>query len=340
MEFMHSPLRVSIDVTGACNLSCRHCRHGSQACDELTLAELSFVIDDVGQMGVFRLVISGGEPFLRQDMLEILLRALRTRVGRVFVSTNGTCIPQHVLDKLTAFRRRLTFKISLDGAADFHDAWRGQKGAFAKASASIRLLTQRGFDVQVTTTLMRSNLDSLSWLLEYVAETGSSRHALVEVIPVGRAGLEMALSTDERIRAAESIRFARLRGGHCEIISKIAFVDGRCSGFFCSGGIEECGVLSDGRIVGCRLMPDVVAGNVREMPLSRVWSRSERFSLFRDITPGRLRRTCRNCKMAAACLGGCHAYARAVGGSVYGPDPRCPRASREPAGETGTCSAH
>ena len=119
MDARPAPVRVAVDVTRRCNLACCHCRHGdgAPAGSELTFDEIVGVVDDLSRMGVFRLVLSGGEPLLREDLGEILLHALGSRIGRVFVSTNGLCLDALALGPLRRHRDRLTFKVSLDGPA-------------------------------------------------------------------------------------------------------------------------------------------------------------------------------------------------------------------------------
>jgi radical SAM protein with 4Fe4S-binding SPASM domain len=326
METLSSPIRLSIDVTSRCNLTCWHCRHRGRAQNgsDLSFEQIVRIVDDASQMGVFRLVISGGEPFLRTDVIDILLHALTSAVGRVFVSANGLSVYDHELKPLGRFRDRLTFKISIDGSPRCHDRIRGVRGACATARRTVERLLADGFDVQITTTLMKDNVGDLGRLLEWSSRCGCSKHYVVEAVPVGQAAMALGLTRDERERAQALIQEARSRrNGKCAIIAKLPFGDGS-PGFVCSGGTEECGVLADGSIVGCRLMPDLVEGNVRDSSLRRIWSDPRRFGLFRRISRRKLDDACKECDRSPSCFGGCHAYARAVHGSFYSPDPRCP----------------
>lgn len=117
MAFLPAPIRLSIDVTSDCNLHCVHCRQAKKIRKGTDLAfdEICRIIDDADKMGVFRLTFSGGEPLLREDIIEILLYALRSSVGRVFLSTNGLLLNRPNLHLLMHYRKRLTFKLSLDG---------------------------------------------------------------------------------------------------------------------------------------------------------------------------------------------------------------------------------
>lgn len=325
------PARLSVDVTRRCNLSCRHCRHTGRhdSHSELTTRELEDLIEQASRMEVFRLVFSGGEPFLRPDLVHLVRLALEGRVGRVFISTNALEVDWPALQRLTAERERLTFKVSLDGPPSFHDRLCGQAGACRTARESIRELIASGFDVQVTTTVMRGNIGYLPELIQWSARAGCSKHHLVEVIPVGRAGPKMTLDGGQRQAAWRLVHQARL-GCPMHVVLRLPFVCG-AGGLYCAGGIEDCGVLADGSVVGCRLMGDCVEGNIRERPLAEIWSSKTAFATFRNVKPNDLSSACRACPQVRTCLGGCHAYARRRCGSASAPDPRCPRGRANPA---------
>ncbi len=330
MSILQVPIRVSLDVTSACNLSCIHCRHADSApkSPDMTFDQIQQIIDDCSQMGIFRLILSGGEPFRREDLIPILLVALSSRIGRIFVSTNGLMMDPARLAPLQKYRHKLTFKISLDGSDDHHDRIRQKSGAAKHTQETIQQLLRSGFDVQITTTLMNDNLFDLHRLVSWTANSGCSRHYLVEVIPIGRAGHNMILSLEQRIQAQKIIQQAKSKFEHARfsIIAKLPFANGDRPGFYCSGGREECGVLADGGIVGCRLMPDLVEANIRDTSISRLWKNPPSFSRFRYPPNETLTPTCRWCAQLPSCQAGCHAYARAVTGRFHDPDPRCPKA--------------
>jgi len=321
--------RLSIDLTYTCNLHCQHCRQGQSRetpRKELTFEEVCRTINEAAELGVFRLTLSGGEPTLREDFLDIALYALHSRVGRVFVSTNGLNFPKNYLDRLLPFRDRLSFKISVDGPPLYHDAFRGRQGAFFLTEQTIRRLVQSGFHVQINTTLTRWNLPYLSGLLHWSASLGCKRHNIVEIIPVGRATFSMMLTGEERKWAWQIVHETQSQFSPSEfqIIAKLPFSNGSKTGLRCLGGKEECGVLTDGSIVGCRLISHLVEGNIREVSLREVWRDPNRFLYFRTQDVERLSFPCRECQNKMECFGGCHAVAYAVKGDFFAPDPRCP----------------
>lgn len=330
MPPLQAPIKVSLDVTSRCLLHCQHCRVGkTDSQDVLTFAEIRRIVEDLAQMKVFRIAFSGGEPFLRDDIVEVIRHTLGVSPGRVFVSTSGLRLTDQILSTLHPLRQRLTLKISLDGPPPIHDAIRGRKGAFVAAKEAIEECVRAGFDVQVTTTMMHANVGYLEDILDIVHSTHCSRHYLVELIPVGRATPDMTLTRSERINVQQMIARARKKFGREDyhIVARIPFV-GEMHGLMCCAGISECGILADGSVVGCRLLPQWTAGNVRERPFSTLWATPDAFSEFRHMTAKDFE-GCAVCHTVALCRGGCRAYAFGMTGSFYAPDSRCPIACPE-----------
>lgn len=322
---LSAPVKVSVDLTRQCNLRCLHCRNRTSVdhSRQLDFRTLAAVIDDVAAMGVFRLAFSGGEPLLRSDLPEIIEYAVGRNIPRVFVSTNGTLLDQQWLTRLHAVRNRLTLKMSLDGPAPTHDLVRGTPGAWTAVVEAVQRAAASGFEVQVTTTLMKANIDFLEQTLELVDRLPCSRHYVVEAAPQGAADATTVLSPEQR-REAANILAAHPTP---KVVAKIAFSRGYRE-FECCAGIRECGILSDGRIVGCRLLPEIHEGYVQDGPLSKRWRSSEGFAYYRRQLGLRLADPCKGCIDLSTCRGGCRAFAAWKSARDEGPDLRCPRAGR------------
>ncbi|MGD9497350.1 MAG: radical SAM/SPASM domain-containing protein [Armatimonadota bacterium] len=325
MRPLSAPVKVSLDVTEACNLACAHCRSLPRCppASPLTHSELLAVIDDLAAMSVFRLGLSGGEPLLRPELPELVHHAVARGVGRVLISTNATLITPAMLRELTPSRGRITLKASLDGPPQVHDGLRGVEGACAGTLRGLRLAVGEGFAVQLTTTLMRPNLAHLAQIIDLGAELDCAAHFIVEVLPVGRAGMELLLSAKDR-REAAAVIADRSRACAHRVVGRLAFAGDAGFGYSCEAGVAECGILADGTIVGCRLLPEVSEGNVRDRPVSEVWRSADGFRFFRRSIDGALPNACRACASHATCRGGCRAWAYHVSGDLRGPDLRCP----------------
>lgn len=145
------PIQMHIRVIDRCNLHCRYC-FGDYPVRNLpppSTEQLFAVLDGLGRMGTKRVTLTGGEPLLRDDIHQVVLRAQNNHI-EVSLTTNGILIDRHPglvedLDQLT---------VSMDGNRDAHDAFRGE-GSWDKAVHAIEVGRRRGTPVQLLCTATR-----------------------------------------------------------------------------------------------------------------------------------------------------------------------------------------
>jgi hypothetical protein len=157
------PLRrlsaVWIQVTGTwCNLRCTHCLNASGPVDPwlapMTRADIAGHVDEAASLGVREVYVTGGEPFLHPEILDILAHALERLPTTVL--TNGTLIGDRAADRLAAMaaaaRYSLEVRVSLDDPdRETNDRVRG-RGAFDRALGAIVRLHRRGLPAILTAT--------------------------------------------------------------------------------------------------------------------------------------------------------------------------------------------
>lgn len=152
---------------------------------ELTTDEAKHFIDEVAGLGKPILILSGGEPLTRPDVLEIARYG--TDAGlRVVLATNGTLLTPELVEKLKdAGVQRLS--ISVDGAnAETHDNFRGMPGAFERTLAGIEVLRKTGFPFQINTTISKRNLEEIPKTFELAKELGAVAYHVFFLVPTGR----------------------------------------------------------------------------------------------------------------------------------------------------------
>jgi|BioPla2DNA2_1021312.scaffolds.fasta_scaffold07355_7 radical SAM protein with 4Fe4S-binding SPASM domain len=158
---------VQIEITKRCNFRCDHCyiRNSKQInYNDMMKDDVFKIIDDASQMGVFEFNITGGEPLLHPDIEEILKyiyeAGMRTRIY-----TNGYLITDRLIElfkKLDVYRVR----ISVDGKDSVtHDKIRGVQSLDIILN-NIEKLTEAGINVEITTTLMKDNINDVNDLLK------------------------------------------------------------------------------------------------------------------------------------------------------------------------------
>lgn len=311
------PSRVYLDVTNRCQLACRHCctSSGHPDPDELTGAELIDVVDQVRRMGVPNLVLSGGEPLLRQELPELLGHAVRSGL-RVTLLTNGLLIDERCARHLAESGVRV--KISLDGAtAPTHDDLRGP-GAFDGALASLaRLVAAGAHELTVHYTVHRKNLAELDAVPGLLRDLGVRNLVIGTIKPSGRALANEELLIDPCMAPYVQQRVAALKRAEGIEIQHLA--DRGWEGFGCPAVCNKLGITATGRLTTCAFFgPEMLGESIRDFPLEELWrrhvARGDRF-VANDA--------CRACSELARCGGGCRARAKYYHGDINAPDPYC-----------------
>jgi MoaA/NifB/PqqE/SkfB family radical SAM enzyme len=197
------------EITRACNLHCIHCYNnsGNTLCEELSLDEAKSIVDQLADFGVIRICIGGGEPLLRNDILELLDYITRRRIG-IVLSTNGTLLTSDVIATLGALRPRVNLKVSLDGAnSETHDRFRGARGCFEKAINSIRMLVNAGIPTGINTVISKFNLVEIPAILDLGFRLGVDYMVVSLLLPVGNAMQlrDILLDSNERDTVAKII---------------------------------------------------------------------------------------------------------------------------------------
>ncbi len=178
------PLFLDFAVTWRCNARCIMCdtwRSGDinpqGAAAELSLAEIEVIFRrDADFLGaVSKVGLTGGEPFLRKDLPDIL-RALHRLLprARMSVVSNGLLTERILagLGQIKGFFPELVFSVSLDGIGPVHDQVRGTPGAFDKALATIKGALKLGFTVTSGATISAVNYDQIEPVADLLAGLG------------------------------------------------------------------------------------------------------------------------------------------------------------------------
>jgi radical SAM protein with 4Fe4S-binding SPASM domain len=169
----HYIARAHWSITGKCNMSCRHCYVSAPQAKfgEMSHDKCMDIINQLGEIGVPVVNLTGGEPLVRGDFLELVdaITEQGIRISQIY--TNGMLVDAALLDDLTKRGIRPTFVLSFDGVG-WHDWLRGTEGAEKMATDAIRLLRGRDFPVFVESTFHRDSIGSLYETMTLLAELG------------------------------------------------------------------------------------------------------------------------------------------------------------------------
>jgi len=179
-----------LQINNACNLSCTHClvSSGPGGAPGLDGAFLCRLVDRAAALGVERLYITGGEPFLHRDFFAVARHATDELGLELIVLTNATVFAGAVREGLASLDRNLVrLQVSLDGARpETNDPVRGA-GTFVRALQGASHLSDLGFEVSLTTVTTEENLDELPRLPAIARSVGARSHHLMWSHRRGRA---------------------------------------------------------------------------------------------------------------------------------------------------------
>lgn len=326
------PLSLLAELTYRCVLQCPYCSNPlryaeSRYREELSTAEWVRVLGEARALGVVQLALSGGEPTLRRDLLEIVGTARQLGFYSTLV-TAGTLLPE---EKLAAYRTAGLdhVQISLQGGdAAVSDCIAGTE-SFDEKIAAMRRVTAAGLPLTVNVVLHRLNLHQVPQLIAIAEDVGADKIELANTQYHGWALLNrrLLLPTREQVAQADALvqrERARL-AGRLEIVWVLP-------DYFetypkpCLGGWARrfLTVTPNGDVLPCQAAGDIPGldfPNVRELGLDWIWRESRAFNAFRgeDWMP----EPCRSCPRKTVDFGGCRCQAFALTGDAARTDPVC-----------------
>ena len=172
MKVMATPRSVDLAITSECNLRCRYCSHFSSAADvdrDLSTGAWLTFFEELSACAVMKATLSGGEPFCRTDLKELIEGIVSNRM-RYNILSNGTLITDRMAGFLASTGRCDGVQVSIDGPIPaIHDAFRGE-GNFEKALAGVRFLQAHNVNVDVRVTIHRGNVYKLNEIARFLLE--------------------------------------------------------------------------------------------------------------------------------------------------------------------------
>ncbi len=315
------PLVVSWNLTRRCNLKCGHCYINATSDElqgELDTEESKRLIDQIAEVSLPLLILSGGEPLLRKDVYE-LVRYGTHKGLRMGLGSNGGLIDEEVAAKLKEAGVK-TVSISLDSSDPAqHDEFRGVAGSWKKAVKAIKALGKNGVLVQVNTTLTQQNYGQIDEIMSLAEEIGVENFHLFFLVPTGR-GARIADISPSMYEDMIKGTFAKTHKHRLNVrpscapqfmrIAKDMGLDMRQWIRGCIAGMYYCRIYPNGDITPCPYLP-VKLGNVRERTFKEIWFKSPVFEALRD--PNALKGKCGACEHRVVC-GGCRARAYGLSG--------------------------
>ncbi len=332
------------NLTNECNLYCKHCySSANQERDQgLTFEEIKRIAEDLPSVKVKFVILSGGEPLLREDLFSIA-KLLKEKGMKTYLSTNGLLVEEHI----ESIKENFDYVgISIDGPPPIHDAFRGKRGAFEKSMRALRLCLERGIKVGLRFTLTPFTSKSLPFIFQLVEEERIPKLYISHLVYSGRAkrltdlekrdyrkwvdfiveksfeyvekgkGIDVVTGNNE---ADAVVLYAEFKRRHPDLAEEFY------ERLRVWGG-NQAGVRLANIDFRGNLKPDPFffhpLGNLRERSFVQIWNGNGLLDFLRE-RPRRLKGKCAQCPYTEICNGNSRARAYAVFGDYREEDPAC-----------------
>ena len=341
------------NCTKQCNLYCDHCYAAAEtepAPGEMSTAEGKRFLDELAEFGAPVVLFSGGEPLVREDLVELVAHASDAGL-RPVLSTNGTLLTE---ERAAALREAgLKYVgVSVDGMPERNDAFRGQEGAFDRALDGIEASQATGLKTGLRYTITRHNADDLENVVDLLADRGVDRFCFYHLDYGGRGAeiRDVDLTPEERREAVRRVcdltREYHDRGHEIETLLVGNYADAgylveyarrelgeaaadRIRGYLLKNGGDPTGervadVDYQGNVHLTQFWQGYALGNVRDRPFGAIWEDESNplLSALREREE-HLRGRCGDCRYQSVCRGASRLRALATGSDPFGPDPQC-----------------
>lgn len=324
------PLQLVLFVTSRCNMRCDHCFYLEEINDssrtELSIEQIEKLAKDLG--GLHWIALSGGEPYLRKDLVEIIQAFYRySRPNIMSHVTNG-----YYPDRISVMTRKMAEScpksknlviFSLDGLEKTHEEIRHSPGSFGKVKESIQAVQKHQSDYPnletgVVITAQENNREELIPLIEYIEsnlmpdgvyinlQRDHTQPSNVLVDPKTLKHYQDAVAFYEKLRAKKQLKKSnlldRLLDGKNKLqkrtIAKIA--EENAYQLPCLAGKVSVVVDELGNVYACELLKEPM-GNLKDNSFKEIWFSEKSVSLSDSITKDKCYCT-HECAMSSSLL--------------------------------------
>ncbi len=326
------------ELTMKCNMRCQHCGSSCEDAmpDELTTEEALDFCDDLKELGLTYITLSGGELTTRADWNIIASKLVKNEIVTSFI-TNGWLLKDDIIKNAKEAGIN-TIAISIDGLKDTHDGIR-MPGSFERNIKNLKKIKEENMIPAVITTVQKQNIEELEELYQCLKSVGIMTWQIQIALPMGNFKEQKSeYLQPEDINRIIDFAYSKIDE---EMIIDLA----DCIGYYskkdialkkkrfgentfwqgCNAGKHSIGILCNGDIVACTSIrgKEFIEGNIREKKLKDIWNDKKSFLWNRSLTRESLKGNCRECQYGDYCLGGCANVRYCMNGDVYSDNSYC-----------------
>lgn len=318
---------VEIEITNRCNLNCKHCYVDKDKFHTLKEKQVFDLINRVSELGVYRLVFTGGEPLLIPKIFDFAIHAKSKKIPQLVLMTNGLLISEKNIRDLKIFD---LVQLSIDVPPNEKPHFRIDY--FRELESKIDLLKMNNISIHLQATIHKSFISKLGLLSKFAQEkkvtvglnrlvlTGNAKNLLNEKLTPLELKDSLKKITKLKkenflIRCSDPLRF--LVDNELMNLFKNSPKKNILGG--CIAGISTLYVKSNGDVLICPFVKFPISNIVKE-DFKDIWFNNPILTKLRNRK--NLTGKCGRCAYRSFC-GGCRGASLLSSGSLFGSDPNC-----------------
>lgn len=305
---------LHVDITSECNERCIHCyipNAVKNKAKHISLQKFCKLTDEFVKLGGSNIVLSGGEPLMHPEIIEILQDCKRKGLG-IAIFSNLTLLDKRLMEVIKSANVDLVQVSVYSVSPTIHDKITKKKGSLAKTLSAIKMLQSEGINIQIACPVMQQNKDDVVNVMKYAKENDISLRTNSIILPT--------FDGDDSFVESSALTLKEKKTMICEMMmsdrqytkdvllelnnnSNELYIDpkGFLNSSLCSAGINSCSVSIDGYVCPCPKWQSYHLGNIYTNTLSEIWYNNPLLSLIRRINKQKNYPECINCKAIDYC---------------------------------------
>lgn len=318
-----------LHVTQRCNLHCVGCYSldsNRNLLKDPTIEQIKRAIEQLSVNDHKIVVISGGEPFLRDDLEEIARYAKEDAdIKSLHIITNGMLVTSEKVKAVKPYVDKIA--VSIDGYDEEHPTFIRDEGIFDKLIHAVQICKETGVDTNILPTIHTKNYDHMQEYVELSKKLGTGiSYSLLTCSPKDDT-LKNWLPTEEQLTAIAD-ELVCLGLNEVASFQDLPIGEGVDTRNSCGVGNKIISIGADGSVYPCHMLhdPRLVMGNVYEEDLNQILT-CELANECRNLHVDSIE-VCQKCRHRYICGGGCRARSYYVHGKITSHDFYCPMTMR------------
>lgn len=326
------PLTLSMVLTYKCECYCKYCfvnaNKKASKCKLLETEKIMQLIDEAADYGVFGINITGGDPFTRSDIFDIVSKCINRKLN-INISTKVLLSDEKIVKLVDTGLDKIQF--SLDSDSDEEEKYLiGVDGFATKMLTVIKKVIDAGITVYVNTVVTKRNIASIPNLVEKLEKIGVTKHYITPYLrTLGRHDDDLFPSKEEY---AKLTMFVKSYTGNMYVNYKEPNLDENIENEQnrCTGGRMGLVITPSGKVGICERLIDfeeTIVGDVKEQNLREIWKGEKLYNLIEPSRDMFNFNECQRCERYDECVlnkGLCYARCKIAHGNIFRQDPLCP----------------